>query len=81
LANNPSATEIEIRLAGAKLETEIARQAAQIGVTSLLLVLPSNMPSIEGEEFIRILRRKITPEITQILASDVTSSQPSQYLT
>lgn len=65
LAYNPRATDIEMRSAGASIEEVIAHDAAQSGATSLLMVIPDNMPSIPNEKFIRVLERRIAPTITK----------------
>lgn len=64
LAHNPQATEIEMRSAGAHIEAAIAHEAAQSGATSLLLVVPENMPSIPDERFIRVVERRIVPIVS-----------------
>jgi hypothetical protein len=77
LVHNPFATIAEIHSAGASIETEIAHLAQLSGVTELLMVVPNNLPSMEGEEFIRVVRRKIVPQIVAMQGVGCSNSNPS----
>lgn len=64
LAYNPGATAIEMQAAGAHIEAALAHQAQQNGESTLLMVVPDNLPSMPGERFIRVVERTIAPLVT-----------------
>ena len=64
LAVNPSATEVEIDRSHNLIMARVVHDAALKGATKLLMVIPDQMRSIPGEEFIRVVRQPIISAAT-----------------
>ena len=78
-AFNPNATDIEITDASCSIEAAIIRQAELAGVSRLLMVLPKNAPSMQGERSVRILERRITPAVNTHAMGSFTPSQATLH--
>lgn len=81
-AVNPAATPEEAQQAGDILDSTIAHEAQQAGVSKLLLVVPKDLPYLpEGDwKEVRVYERFIPQTINEVGIDDAASSQVTQYL-